>query len=564
MIKRLQHSRRYFTSLNPNKTFDFENSTPDDLTKAVDDALRKCTKACDRVKSIGGSATWQNTAVPVIQINQLLHHTMRTVENSISLRGDSFQKVYDDNIIKIAQQLGSLAGSKEVCSALQRVLATMPFDAADIKDPEQLKQHRLLLSLAIQYNRNGGMLSEEMRSEFIKNRRESSIFSGLFEANMADANVLPEFREFEKIMTTSENRTERRELYNKFISRASSGDLDNQMHLHQILLLRKQRSELLGFTDYATLIFSKVAKRIENFNEAHRLLIPVAKSELETLKQISGFDDIYPWDMPYLMTQLESSLSFDNKISFKDLIEALTSICMKSFDAHFEINYCNQPMYDGELTCTATVTTANGIIKILSADMDHEMLQSCATEINLIISEEVAVSDKLSPFDIRQVANLFGEAFMSLRKADVEALGEAANRNSCLGSFLEFCVEDLFKIPKLYPANHAIRELALVMVDLQLHHSYDIEETVTSAVPFSLEILQKYSAIAPSPEDCSVCNSSNVLSGAASHVSLNNKFIAAELAKDPTKLIDINLLNYDNQIFSPEAFVNRMTSPSTC
>lgn len=52
-------------------------------------------------------------------------------------------------------------------------------------------------------------------------------------------------------MQHAKNRALREELYRAYLSRASSGDLDNTAIIDQILKLRLEKAKLLGYNNYA-------------------------------------------------------------------------------------------------------------------------------------------------------------------------------------------------------------------------------------------------------------------------------------------------------------------------
>lgn len=52
-------------------------------------------------------------------------------------------------------------------------------------------------------------------------------------------------------MQHAKNRALREEVYRAYLSRASSGDLDNTAIIDQILKLRMEKAKLLGYRNYA-------------------------------------------------------------------------------------------------------------------------------------------------------------------------------------------------------------------------------------------------------------------------------------------------------------------------
>lgn len=53
------------------------------------------------------------------------------------------------------------------------------------------------------------------------------------------------------VMQHAKNRTLREEVYRSYISRASTGDLDNTAIIDQILKLRLEKAKLLGYNNYS-------------------------------------------------------------------------------------------------------------------------------------------------------------------------------------------------------------------------------------------------------------------------------------------------------------------------
>lgn len=53
------------------------------------------------------------------------------------------------------------------------------------------------------------------------------------------------------VVQHAKNRTLREEVYRAYITRASSGDLDNTAIIDQILKLRLEKAKLLGYNNYA-------------------------------------------------------------------------------------------------------------------------------------------------------------------------------------------------------------------------------------------------------------------------------------------------------------------------
>ncbi len=111
-------------------------------------------------------------------------------------------------------------------------------------------------------------------------------------------------------MQYSTRRDLREKLYKVFISRASSGELDNTPLIERILELRKEEATLLGFESYAELsLASKMAPNVEAveglLEELRRASYDAARKDLEELKAFAASkkaeeaSDLKHWDISF-------------------------------------------------------------------------------------------------------------------------------------------------------------------------------------------------------------------------------------------------------------------------
>jgi len=111
-------------------------------------------------------------------------------------------------------------------------------------------------------------------------------------------------------MQHSTRRDLREKLYKAFISRASTGELDNTPLIERILELRKEKAMLLGFESYAELsLASKMAPNVEAveelLEELRRASYDAAREELEELKAFAAAkgaeeaSNLQHWDISF-------------------------------------------------------------------------------------------------------------------------------------------------------------------------------------------------------------------------------------------------------------------------
>ncbi|XP_038047293.1 probable cytosolic oligopeptidase A [Patiria miniata] len=110
---------------------------------------------------------------------------------------------------------------------------------------------------------------------------------------------------FEPFMKHSTNRELREKLYKAYITRASHGDNDNTDIIQEIRTLRKEKAEILGYSNYAEMSLStKMAANVDNvWSLIHGLRDKSKEAAQRDLKQLQDF---------------ASSQGFDGKIQLWD------------------------------------------------------------------------------------------------------------------------------------------------------------------------------------------------------------------------------------------------------
>lgn len=134
-----------------------------------------------------------------------------------------------------------------------------------------------------------------------------------------------DFPSFDAVISYADSRALRRELYEAYATRASdrgplAGQYDNSALMDEILALRHEEAQLLGFQNYAEL--SLATKMAESPDAVDHFLLdlngrarPLAQQELEELKAHArardGLADFQPWDSAYYSEKLkERKLGF--------------------------------------------------------------------------------------------------------------------------------------------------------------------------------------------------------------------------------------------------------------
>lgn len=154
------------------------------------------------------------------------------------------------------------------------------------------------------------------------------------------------------VMQHALNRSLREEVYRAYLSRASSGDLDNTEIINQILKLRLEKAKLLGYSNYAEV---SMAMKMATVDKAEELLEKIrtaswnpAVQDLEDIKSFSKqqgaaeADNLTHWDISFWSERLRESKYDINEeelrpyFSLPKVMDGLFSLVKKLFGINVE------------------------------------------------------------------------------------------------------------------------------------------------------------------------------------------------------------------------------------
>ncbi|MGD1856245.1 MAG: M3 family metallopeptidase [Leptolyngbyaceae cyanobacterium] len=323
----------------------FDQFHSEQVKPAVEQLVSDLTTALESLEQ-AMTPTWEGLAEPLTKISERLGWTwgvlghLMGVKNSPELRAayevvqpalvqfatrlsqskafyNGFKQLADDNSLSPAQQriveaairdaelsgVGLEGEAKEQFNQIQQQLAELStqfsnhvLDATKafsltLTSPEDIAGlPPSLLSLAAQAARDAG--EEAATAE-----------SGPWRITLD----IPSYGPFLK---HSRRRDLREKIYRAYISRASSGDLDNSPLIDKTLALRKQQAQLLGFETYAELsVARKMAPSVEAveslMEELRSASYDAAVKELDELKAFAKAqnadeaDDLKQWDISF-------------------------------------------------------------------------------------------------------------------------------------------------------------------------------------------------------------------------------------------------------------------------
>jgi oligopeptidase A len=164
----------------------------------------------------------------------------------------------------------------------------------------------------------------------------------------------------------SECRELREKVYKAQISRASSGDLNNLPLIEEILSLRLEQAQRLGYGHWADV--SLAAKMADSVASVEQLLeelraaaLPVALQELEALRSCARrhgaleADALKPWDVSYWAERLrQESFELDSEalrpyFPLENVLEGLFSLCSRLFNIKIVADTGSAPRWHADV-----------------------------------------------------------------------------------------------------------------------------------------------------------------------------------------------------------------------
>ncbi|MBT7933382.1 MAG: M3 family metallopeptidase [Thiotrichales bacterium] len=313
------------TELTPN--FDPKNIV-NSIRKAIDIGTTQSTLASQGVD-------WESVVGVLDEAEHLIGKEMSVNShlNSVMFT-DEFNKQYEKTLPLISNFYSDLGANKDLYKAFKRVNETTL----------NLQQQHIVNDSLRSFELSGVALDGAKSEQFKEIQEQLSVLSNQFSKNVlqstnswkktVSAEELKGYGadEFSKVktgdhyeinlqvpvyidlMTYADSSDLREEVYKAYISRASdigitSKEFDNRPIMDEILKLRLEMSELVGFSNYAD--YSTQSKMVDSpdavvdfLSTLIELSTPQAKAELSDLERFAGHA-LMPWDLMYYSEKLK-------------------------------------------------------------------------------------------------------------------------------------------------------------------------------------------------------------------------------------------------------------------
>ena len=293
--------------------------------------------------------TWANLIEPQDDMGERLGRAWSPVSHlNAVMNSPELREAYESCLPLLSQYYTEMGQNQSLFDAYQQLADSDEFAKLDTAQ-QTILEHALrdfkLSGIALppeQQKRYGElqMRLSELQSTFsnqvldatqawTKHITDAAQLDGLPESALAQAKqaakareldgwlITLEFPSYFPVMTYATDRALRQEVYTAFCTRASdqgpnAGQFNNGPVIDEILVLRQELAELLGFANYAEL--SLATKMAESTDQVLSFLRdlgerskPFAQQDLAALKAFAaeqGCDDLQPWDVGFYSEQL--------------------------------------------------------------------------------------------------------------------------------------------------------------------------------------------------------------------------------------------------------------------
>jgi len=324
----------------------FDCIKPEHVLPALDSVLQ-----CNREALAGlvgqSDPDWDSLMLPLEQMDERLSRVWGPVTHFNSVCDlDELRPLYQQGVAKVSEWHSELAQNEALYAAIRMVRERDDFQSLSV-ERQQVIVHALR-----DFRLAGAELEGKAKQRFKAIQMRLSELATVFEQHIldatrafelhlleaADVSGLPESilsaaaqrahaddkytggwlftldgPSYIPFMQYAEARHLRERMYRAFVTRASTGKLDNGPVMDELLALRAEAAHLLGFASYAEYsLATKMAESVEEVTGFLRELAarsrPAAEAELAGLKAFAaaelGISELQAWDVPFASEKL--------------------------------------------------------------------------------------------------------------------------------------------------------------------------------------------------------------------------------------------------------------------
>ena len=329
----------------------FSKIKPEHVEPAIDTLLAESRQAVEDLLAATTEYSWDNLVQPLEEMEERLGRVWSPVSHMNSVvNSDELREVYNACLPKLSDYGTEMGQHEGLYQAFKQIADGDDYQTLDTA------QKKIIDNAMRDFRLSGIDLAKDKQDRYKEIMQEQSGLTSKFGENVLDAtnawkvqitdearlSGLPEsalgmakqiaerealegwvfnleYPSYLPVMTYADDRELRREVYTAFVTRASDEgphdkQYDNSPVMEQILALRHEAAQMLGFDNYAEKsLATKMAQNTDQvlafLNDLAERSLPLAKKELDELrafaKQEHGVDELEAWDVSYYSEKLQ-------------------------------------------------------------------------------------------------------------------------------------------------------------------------------------------------------------------------------------------------------------------
>ncbi len=321
---------------------------PEHSEPAVDALLDESRKVLTKLENIE-DPDWETLVAPLEEMEDRLHRSFQPAGHlNHVMNSEAWRAAYNACLPKLTAHATELGQNEGLFHGFERLAANPAFQR--LSQP----QKKIVENNLRDFRLSGVALPPAQKERFKQIQNRLSEIQTKFEENLLDATQawdkllpdearlagLPEralrqarakarsknlegwlltldFPSYQAVTTYAQDRTLREEIYRAYVTRASdqgpqAGRFDNQPLMEEILTLRHEAAQLLGFANYAErALASRMAKRpdevlgfLRDLARRARRRAEIELAELKAYAARDGIVELRSWDMAYYAEKL--------------------------------------------------------------------------------------------------------------------------------------------------------------------------------------------------------------------------------------------------------------------
>ncbi|MCL1138229.1 oligopeptidase A [Shewanella pneumatophori] len=337
--------------LNSNKLPPFSSIQPEHIQPAVEQGIANCRTKIEEVLKHQGQFTWDNLVAPLEEVDDELGKIWSPISHMNSVVSSEEWRQAHDACLPLLSEYGtfvgqhqglyeaykSLAESAEFATysqakkkLIENSLRDFELSGIGLSDSDKLRYGELVKRMSELTSNFSNQLLDATQA-WTKLITDEAELAGLPESAVAAAKAMAEAKELEgwlftldfpsylPVMTYSENRQLREECYRAFVTRASdqgpnAGEFDNGPLMDEILAVRHELANLLGFDSFAdkslaTKMAESPAQVLDFLTELAARSKSQGETELAELTEFAekecGVTELEPWDLSFYAEKLK-------------------------------------------------------------------------------------------------------------------------------------------------------------------------------------------------------------------------------------------------------------------